>query len=103
MEVKITDHIAADLQSLTTAEDEFQRILNALRAELDDLDTAVKDQLGDWAGPASTAYREAQGVWKTSAGNMTANLAWLQKVIGTAHRNYHSARTTNLRMWQGHR
>jgi WXG100 family type VII secretion target len=88
---------------MAAAEDEFERILHALQTEMSDLDTAVRTHLADWEGAAATAYHGAQDGWHATAKEMTANLAWLQQVIATARKNYGSARTTNLRMWQGNR
>jgi 6 kDa early secretory antigenic target len=86
-----------------SGEDEFQQVLNALRGKLDQLDAGLRASLSQWTGDAQAAYQVAHAEWRAAATDMASTLAWLQSVLGTAHQNYQSARTTNLGMWQGRR
>jgi WXG100 family type VII secretion target len=86
---------------MAAAEDEFQQILYALESELEQLDAKLRSGLSLWTGEAREAYELAHARWSASAGQMARNLAWLHGVIRTARQNYRSARSTNLRMWQG--
>lgn len=88
---------------MASAEDEFQQVLRALQAQLDQLDGELRVSPGEWTGAAQAAYRAAHTRWPAAAGDMARTLAWLQGVLGTAHQNYQSARTTNIGMWQGRR
>lgn len=76
-------------------------VLNALRAELDELDGHLRAGLAEWTGDARAAYDAAHAAWQRATADMASSLALLQAAVGTAHQNYQSARTTNLRMWRG--
>lgn len=88
---------------MASAEDEFQQVLRALQAQLDQLDGELRISLGEWTGAAQAAYQAAHARWRAAAGDMARTLAWLQGVLGAAHQNYQSARATNIGMWQGRR
>jgi WXG100 family type VII secretion target len=89
------------LPVVASAEDDFRVILNALRAELDELDGRLRGGLAEWTGDARAAYDVAHAAWQQATADMASSLALLQAAIGTAHLNYQSARTANLRMWKG--
>lgn len=97
------DGIRVDLACVAQAEGDFKHVLNSLRGELDQLDGKLRSNLGEWTGEAREAYTVYHARWRSAADEMVQNLAWLHGVIGTAHRNYHSTRATNLRMWRGGR
>ncbi len=86
---------------MASAEDDFRAILNALQAELDELDGQMRAGLAEWTGDARAAYGVAHAAWQQATADMVRSLTLLHGVISTAHSNYHSARTTNLRMWRG--
>jgi WXG100 family type VII secretion target len=88
---------------VTSAEDEFQQVLDALRARLEQLDGELRTSLSEWTGDAQAAYQVAHAQWRAAADDMAGKLAWLHSVLRAAHQNYHSARTTNIGMWRGHR
>lgn len=88
---------------MASAEDEFQQVLDALRARLEQLDGELRTSLGEWTGDAQAAYQVAHAQWRAAADDMAGSLAWLRSVLWTAHQNYHSAHTTNIGMWRGHR
>jgi WXG100 family type VII secretion target len=101
VEVAINGNIGVELPRLVAAEDEFQQILYALEAELDQLDAKLRSGLSQWTGEAKEAYGVAHAQWRAAASEMVKNLAWLHGVIRTARQNYGSARATNLGMWKG--
>ena len=88
---------------MASGEDEFQQILHALRGQLEQLDAELRASLSEWSGEAQAAYQVAHARWQAAADDMASRLAWLHSVLGTAHQNYHSARATNVGMWQGRR
>jgi 6 kDa early secretory antigenic target len=92
-----------DLSAVASGEAEFQQVLHALRGQLGQLDADLRASLAQWTGDAQAAYQVAHAEWQAAANDMAGVLAWLQGVLGTAHQNYQSARTTNLGMWQGRR
>jgi WXG100 family type VII secretion target len=86
---------------MEAAEDDFRATLNALQAELDELDGRLRAGLAEWSGDARAAYDVAHAAWQQAATDMARALGLLQAAIGTAHLNYQGARTANLRMWRG--
>jgi 6 kDa early secretory antigenic target len=99
--IAINGSIFVALPIMASAEADFRAILNALQAELDELDAKMRAGLAEWTGDARAAYDLTHAAWQQAAADMVKSLALLQAVIGTAHMNYQSARTTNLRMWRG--
>ena len=100
-EIAINGSIFVALPIMESVEEDFRAVLNALQAELDELDGEMRAGLAEWTGDARAAYDLAHAAWRQAAADMANSLALLQAVIGTAHKNYQSARTTNLRMWRG--
>jgi ESAT-6 family protein len=100
-EAVINGRIFVSLPVMQSAEDDFRAILNGLRAELDELDGRLRAGLAEWTGDARAAYDTAHAAWQQAAADMARSLALLQAAVGTAHLNYQSARTANLRMWRG--
>jgi WXG100 family type VII secretion target len=101
--VAINGHIYVDLSTVASAEDEFEQVLHALQGQLNQLDSELLMSLSEWTGEAQAAYHVAHAKWRAAADDMARVLAGLQGVLRTAHQNYHSARTTNIGMWRGHR
>ena len=101
--VAINGHIYVDLSAVGSAEDEFEQVLHTLRDQLNQLDSELRMSLSEWTGEAQAAYHVAHAKWRAAADDMARVLAGLQGVLRTAHQNYHSARTTNIGMWRGHR
>lgn len=101
--VAINGHIYVDLSTVASAEDEFEQVLHALQDQLNQLDSELRMSLGEWTGEAQAAYRVSHTRWQAAADDMAGVLARLRCVLRTAHQNYHSARTTNIGMWRGHR
>jgi 6 kDa early secretory antigenic target len=101
--VAINGHIYVDLSTVASAEDEFEQVLHALEDQLNQLDGQLRTSLSEWTGEAQAAYHAAHAKWRAAADDMARVLAGLQRVLGTAHQNYHSARTTNVGIWRGHR
>ena len=99
--IAINGSIFVALPIMASAEEDFRVVLNALQAELDELDGKMSAGLAEWTGDARAAYDLAHAAWRQAAADMVKSLALLHAVIGTAHMNYQSARTTNLRMWRG--
>jgi 6 kDa early secretory antigenic target len=101
--VAINGHIYVDLSTVASAEDEFEQVLHALEDQLNQLDGQLRTSLSEWTGEAQAAYHAAHAKWRAAADDMARVLAGLQRVLGTAHQNYHNARTTNVGIWRGHR
>lgn len=101
--VAINGHIYVDLSTVASTEDEFEQVLHALQDQLNQLDNELRTSLSEWTGEAQAAYHVAHARWRAAADDMARVLAGLRSVLRTAHQNYHSARTTNIGMWRGHR
>jgi len=102
-EVALRGSILVELPRIEAAEDYFRQSLYAIEAELSRLDANLQASLSEWSGEARDAYQVARQRWTAAADEMTRNLAWLHRVIGTARGNYSSAYQTNIGMWQGNR
>jgi 6 kDa early secretory antigenic target len=99
--IAINGSIFVALPTMASAEDDFRAVLNALQAQLDELDGQLRASLAEWSGDARAAYDVAHAAWQQATADMVKSLALLHEVIRTAHMNYQSARTTNVRMWRG--
>ena len=97
----MTESIQVDLPEMDAAEGHFRQSLYALEAVLDRLDADLQASLSAWTGDARDAYQAAHAQWRAAADDMARKLAWLHGVIGTAHANFSSARSTNAAMWRG--
>ncbi len=93
--------IRANFTSFAEAEQDFQQVLQAFEFVLDSLERKLAQTLTQWTGDAQEAYAEAYAIWNRAARDQHAELARLRKAINRAHRNFHSASDTNVRMWSG--
>lgn len=93
------DRVYVDLEALVHAERAFEQALNALREELDLLDSRLSAHLAEWTGDAKKTYVDAHAKWRDSADDMARSLDFLKGVIGVAHRNFRRSKAANLQMW----
>jgi WXG100 family type VII secretion target len=95
----VTDRIAAEFGVLEKTAEEFQQTLDALKKVLTELDRDLRGSLERWEGDASEAYWKARDRWQKASADMAERLAWLHRVIVTAHGNYRISQVTNVKMW----
>ena len=92
--------ISADLAELQNAEAQFKQAYVDLVRTLEALERDLGTHLKEWEGPARKAYEVFVADWHAMARDLSRELDRLHRVIGVSHRNFDSARTANLRMWQ---
>lgn len=94
-----SDFVHVDFNALSTGQNDFAAVYQALQGTLGDLETQLNSSLASWTDDAKEAYRTAQAEWNALADHLAAVLNKLGAVIGTAHENYKGAEAANARMW----
>jgi WXG100 family type VII secretion target len=93
------DFVKVDFGALADGQAALQSALNGLTSEVSTLQSQLGGSLGDWTGPAQTAYHQAQTIWNNAMADMQATISGLGGVVGTANSNYQSAENTNQQMF----
>jgi WXG100 family type VII secretion target len=88
-----------DLKVLESVVDELDTTQARLEKQLGELDRIVGSLAHVWTGRAATAYRTAHREWRADASDMHQALTIIHGAAHTAHANYTSATSTNVRMW----
>jgi early secretory antigenic target protein ESAT-6 len=78
---------------------DFQRTYASLTSEIEQLESQLNGNLGEWVGAAQQAYHEAQAQWHAAMANMQSVIQQLGVVISQANDNYTSAETQNQARW----
>ncbi|MGH3849864.1 MAG: WXG100 family type VII secretion target [Pseudonocardiaceae bacterium] len=74
--------------------------IDDLERTLDELDGFIREITAVWTGAASDAFHNAVVEWNKAARDMRDELAYLHRLVTTAHSNHVSAVRTNSAMWQ---
>lgn len=94
-----SDFVHVDFNALTTGQNDFAAVYQALEGTLRDLESQLNSSLGSWTDDAKEAYQTAQAEWNKLSAHLATVLQKLGTVIGTAHDNYKGAEAANARMW----
>ena len=94
-----SDYTRVLFAAMQQGQADFQRTYAALQAEMEQLESQLNANLGEWAGPARQAYHEAQAQWNTAMANMQSVIQQLGAVIGQANDNYTQAEAHNTSLW----
>jgi WXG100 family type VII secretion target len=92
--------ICAGNEIFDRAYEDFSRVRRDLEQTLRDLDEQLASSLAEWDGPARRAYDDVQREWRKAAGDMTAQLRRLHRVIDRANRNYAAAEAAGVAMFR---
>ena len=93
------DVYAVDADELASLVDDLARSHVALADLATDLDGQITDLHSSWSGSAADAHAIAQSTWDDGFAGMGEALTRMRQAADTAHRNYTSAASANLRMW----
>ena len=93
------DFVLVDFNALADGQAALQSALNGLTSTVDQLQSQLGANLGDWSGPAQAAYHSAQATWNTAMADMQLTISGLGQVVGTASDNYANAEQTNQTMF----
>lgn len=89
-----------DFRELESAAGSIAQSVEDLERTLDELDRFIREVTAVWAGDASEAFQSAVAKWNEAARDVRDELAYLHRVVTTAHFNHASAVRTNSAMWQ---
>jgi|SRR3569833_445808 len=93
------DFVHVDYSALSTGQNDFAAVYQALEGTLGDLETQLNASLGSWTDDAKDSYQSAQAEWNKLSAHLAEVLQKLGTVIGTAHENYTGVEKANARMW----
>ncbi|MBO0804638.1 MAG: WXG100 family type VII secretion target [Nocardiopsaceae bacterium] len=95
------DYTRVNFGGMGQAQADFQRTYTSLQNEIDQLESQLNQNLGDWTGQAQQVYLEVQQQWQQAMANMQAVIQSLGSTIGTANDNYQAAEAQNASRWAG--
>jgi early secretory antigenic target protein ESAT-6 len=78
---------------------DLEAVAKAMRTELEELKTFLKNKTDSWEGPARSAYFVAQGEWDKSFTKMDAVLSAASTTVQTVGDNYQTTENRNASMW----
>lgn len=78
---------------------DLEAVARAMRTELDELKTFLKNKTESWEGPARQAYFVAQGEWDKSFTKMDGVLSAASSTVQTVGEHYQSTENRNASMW----
>ncbi|HEY8788822.1 MAG TPA: WXG100 family type VII secretion target [Actinopolymorphaceae bacterium] len=78
---------------------DLEAVARAMRQELEDLETFLKNRTESWEGPARQAYFVAQGEWDKSFTKMDGVLSAAGVTVQTVGENYQTTENRNASMW----
>ena len=96
-----SDYTRVQFSAMEQGQADFQRTYASLQSEIDQLESQLNTNLGEWVGSAQQAYHEAQAQWHAAMANMQAVIQQLGVVIGQANDNYLQAESQNQARWSG--
>lgn len=94
------DGYRVDLDRLADIVDQISKFDQRIESALEDVDRRVDRLHTTWTGEAAVQHRQAHEEWLRGVAEMRSGLAEMRRNAGIAHGNYHSAVTTNSRMWE---
>lgn len=78
---------------------DLEAVAKAMRSELEDLKSFLKNKTASWEGPARQAYFTAQGEWDKSFTKMDTVLSAASTTVQTVGDNYQTTENRNASMW----
>ena len=94
-----SDYTRVVFGAMQEGQADFTRTYASLQSEIEQLESQLNSNLGEWVGAAQQAYHEAQAQWHAAMANMQSVIQQLGVVIGQANDNYTSAETQNQARW----
>jgi early secretory antigenic target protein ESAT-6 len=94
-----SDYTRVVFGSMQQGAADFQRTYASLQSEIEQLESQLNANLGEWVGGAQQAYHEAQAQWNAAMANMQSVIQQLGVVISQANDNYTSAEAQNQARW----
>jgi WXG100 family type VII secretion target len=95
----VTVRYAVDLDEITAHVEQSRAFVGQVQETLAQLDQVVSALHASWAGQAARAHQLAHREWTRAARLMEHDLALMVAAAQRAHDDYHSAASTNHRMW----
>lgn len=94
-----SDYTRVQFAAMEQGQADFQRTYTALQSEIEQLESQLNSNLGEWVGSAQQAYHQAQAQWNAAMANMQQVIQQLGVVIGQANDNYQQAEAQNTARW----
>jgi WXG100 family type VII secretion target len=94
------DGYRVDLDRLADIIDQITTFDQRIETALEDVDGRVDRLHTTWTGEAAAQHRRAHEEWQRGVAEMRAGLAEMRRNAEIAHGNYHSAVSSNSRMWE---
>lgn len=95
----MSDYTRAVFGGLQQGQADFAGIYSQLTSTVQDLDSRLRANLGEWDGQAQQAYYAAKAQWDAAMADMGNVLNQLGAVIGVANENYTHAEAANSALW----
>lgn len=93
------DYTQVQFSAMEQGEQDFQRAYSSLESEIQQLESQLNTNLGEWVGAAQQAYHEAQAQWHAAMTNMQEVIQQISRVIGQANEQYQQAESQNAQRW----
>ena len=93
------DFTHVEFAALEQGEADFMRTYSSLSEVLDQLQSQLAANLGEWTGSAQQAFQEAHLTWNAAMSNMQDAIAHLGNTIGQANQNYQEAEQSIVSRW----
>lgn len=97
----MSDYTQVSFATMEQGEQDFQRAYTSLESAIEQLESELNTNLGEWIGSAQEAYKQAQATWHAAMQNMQETIQQISSVIGQANENYQRAESQNSSRWQG--
>ncbi|WP_333766609.1 WXG100 family type VII secretion target [Streptomyces sp. IBSBF 2435] len=99
----MTSRLKVELAALAELVGELSGQAHDLEDLLTQLDAGMKRFEASWQGEARNRFGSVFAQWRQASTDLNKALSDMHHVTNTAHGNYHSAETANLRIWSGGR
>ena len=99
----MTLRLKVELAALAELTSQLAGQADALESLLTRLDAGMKRFEASWEGEARNRFGAVFAQWRQASSDLHEALGDMHHVTTTAHGNYHSAETANLRIWGGGR
>jgi early secretory antigenic target protein ESAT-6 len=93
------DYTRVQFGAMEQGQSDFQRTYTSLQTEIEQLESQLNTNLGEWIGSAQQAYHEAQAQWNAAMANMQGVIQQIGVVIGQANDAYQQAEAQNTSRW----
>jgi early secretory antigenic target protein ESAT-6 len=95
----MSDYTNVQFSAMEQGQGDFQRTYTSLQSEIEQLESQLNTNLGEWIGAAQDAYHQAQAQWHAAMTNMQGVIQQISAVIGQANDNYQQAEAQNTQRW----